>query len=251
MIANDIFIKIFKNNGSINQILSEENEHIIDCNRKGKYLIAMDPLDGSSNIDVNIPTGSIFSILENRKNGFLQPGKDQKLACYVLYGTQAMMIFAFNNTVQGFSLNIKTRKFILTHKNIKSPEEGSMFSINEGNSKSVENNILNFLDYCKTLNSNGKRTHTARFVGSLIADFHRNMIKGGIFIYPKTSDRPNGQLRLIYECNPIAFIAKASGANATNLKEPILNIKPTNYHERTPFVVGSKKMVEKLLLYYK
>ncbi len=251
IIANDIFIEKFKKNNSIAQLLSEENKEIITLNSAGNYLIAMDPLDGSSNIDVNIPVGSIFSVLENNNNGFLQPGKNQKLACYVIYGTTTMMVFAINNRVNGFSLNTKTKEFILTHPNIKTPLDGIIFSINEGNNKSIDTEIVEFTNYCKKLNSKGKRTHTGRFIGSLIADFHRNMLKGGIFIYPKTSDRPNGQLRLIYECNPIAYIACAASSEASNLKNNILDIVPKNIHERTPFVVGSVNMVQKLLSFYK
>tara|TARA_Y100000766_G_C18857601_1_gene581537 strand:- start:71 stop:1006 length:936 start_codon:yes stop_codon:yes gene_type:complete len=251
LIANDIFIEKFKKNNSIAKLLSEENEEIINLNSSGNYLVAMDPLDGSSNIDVNIPVGSIFSILENNNNGFLQPGKNQKLACYVIYGTTTMMVIAINSEVHGFSLNTKTKEYILTHQNIKTPLDGIIFSINEGNNKSIDTEIVEFTNYCKKLNSNGKRTHTGRFIGSLIADFHRNMLKGGIFIYPKTSDRPNGQLRLIYECNPIAYIARAAASEASNLKNNILDVVPKNIHERTPFVVGSVNMVQKLLSFYK
>ena len=251
IIANDIFIEKFKKNNSIAKLLSEENEEIINLNSSGNYLVAMDPLDGSSNIDVNIPVGSIFSILENNNNGFLQPGKNQKLACYVIYGTTTMMVIAINSEVHGFSLNTKTKEYILTHQNIKTPLDGIIFSINEGNNKSIDTEIVEFTNYCKKLNSNGKRTHTGRFIGSLIADFHRNMLKGGIFIYPKTSDRPNGQLRLIYECNPIAYIARAAASEASNLKNNILDVVPKNIHERTPFVVGSVNMVQKLLSFYK
>jgi len=247
LIANAIFIEKFKKNRSIYEVLSEENEHIINLNKDGNYLVAMDPLDGSSNIDVNIPVGSIFSILENNKNGFLQKGEKQKMACYVIYGTTTMMVFAFNNEVNGFTLNTKKKQFILTHKKITTPENGSIFSINEGNYNSMDRKFREFIIFLKKLNEKGGRTHTGRFIGSLIADFHRNMLKGGIFIYPQTNDRPNGQLRLIYECNPIAFIAAVSGAEATNLNENILSIKPKSLHERTSFIVGSKNMVKKLL----
>lgn len=251
LIANDIFITKFQTNSAIAKILSEENEEIINLNQYGNYLVAMDPLDGSSNIDVNIPVGSIFSVLENNSLGFMQAGKNQKLACYVIYGTTTMMIFSINNKAHGFSLNTKTKEYILTHENIKTPSNGVIFSINEGNLNSLDSEIIEFTNYCKELNSDGKRTHTGRFVGSLIADFHRNMLKGGIFIYPKTSDKPEGQLRLIYECNPIAYIAQATSSKSSNLKTSILEIIPRHIHERTPFVVGSSNMVEKLLSFYK
>ena len=250
LIANDIFIKLFKENEFVDAILSEENEHILDFSNDGRYLIAMDPLDGSSNIDVNIPIGSIFSILEKTDEKFLQKGENQKLASYVIYGTSTMLVFAINNEVFGFTLNTKNKEYLLTHSNIITPQIGNIFSINEGNINSIDKEIIYFLDYCKQLNADGQRTHTSRFIGSLVADFHRNMLKGGIFIYPKTSDKPNGQLRLIYECNPIAFIAKAANATSSNLNTEILKIQPASIHQRTAFVVGSMKMVNKLLSFY-
>lgn len=250
LIANDIFIKMFQSNANVAKILSEENEHILDLNLNGDYLIAMDPLDGSSNIDVNIPVGSIFSVLKNTEVGFLQKGREQKLACYIIYGTTTMMVFAINNHVHGFTLNTKRKKYLLTHPSIKTPKTGNIFSINEGNFNSMEKEIIQFINHCKELNENGKRTHTGRFIGSLIADFHRNMLKGGVFIYPTTSDRPNGQLRLIYECNPIAFIAEASEGKSTNLKMDTLDTKPKSIHERTAFAVGSKDMINRLLSFY-
>ena len=250
LIANNIFIDLFKKNTNIQQILSEENESIINCNKGGNILLAMDPLDGSSNIDVNIPIGSIFSVLNNNVDGFLQKGRQQVLACYVIYGTTTMMVFATENKAQGFTLNTKTGKYILTHPAITTPESGTIFSINEGNYNSIDKGIIEFIQYCKQLNENGKRTHTGRFIGSLVADFHRNMLKGGVFIYPTTADRPKGQLRLIYECNPIAFIATAANACSTNLNIDILDVQPKNIHERTAFIVGSKEMVNKLLSFY-
>jgi fructose-1,6-bisphosphatase I len=250
LIANDIFIKAFRNNLNIDSILSEENESIIKLNRGGDYLVAMDPLDGSSNIDVNIPVGSIFSVLENNPNGFLQKGESQQLACYVIYGTTTIMVFSLDNAVVGFTLNTNLKEYILSHPDIKTPNTGSIFSINEGNYNSIDKRIVKFINACKELNAKGKRTHTGRFIGSLVADFHRNMLKGGIFIYPTTADRPKGQLRLIYECNPIAFIAKNSNAKSTNLKIDILQVTPSDIHDRTSFVVGSQEMVNKLLSFY-
>ena len=250
IIANDIFINRFSKNTAIHSILSEENEDVIDLSNSGKYLIAMDPLDGSSNIDVNIPVGSIFSILENNNSHFLQAGKYQKLACYIIYGTSTVMVFAIEHDVFGFTLNTKNKEYILSHDKIKTPENGNIFSINEGNNNSIDKRILQYVNSCKDLNSNGKRTHTGRFIGSLVADFHRNMLKGGIFIYPKTSDKPQGQLRLIYECNPIAFIAKNANGKSTNLDQEILSIIPSEMHQRIPFVVGSNNMVNKLLSFF-
>ena len=258
LIANNIFLENFKNNFEINGILSEENEKIIKGNSLGKYLIAMDPLDGSSNISVNIPVGSIFSILQKKnlsvslcENDFLVKGKEQECAAYILYGTSTILILALNNEVNGFTLNLNKNDFFLTFPNLQIPEEGNIFSINEGNIKSVDKEIFNYIEHCKELNPEGKRTHTGRFIGSLVADFHRNMMKGGIFIYPKTSDKPNGQLRLIYECNPIALIAKFAGSKSSDGITSILEKKPKSIHERTAFITGSTKMVDELLSFYK
>ena len=257
LIANNVFLEYFKNNLEIHGILSEENEKIIEGNSFGKYLIAMDPLDGSSNISVNIPVGSIFSIFQKKnmsvdlcEDDFLIKGKDQECAAYVLYGTSTILIIAFNNEVHGFTLNLKENDFFLTFPDLKIPKEGNIFSINEGNINSIDTEIFNYVEHCKELSSDGKRTHTGRFIGSLVADFHRNMMKGGIFIYPKTSDKPNGQLRLIYECNPIALIAEFSGSKSSDGNTSILEKKPKSIHERTAFITGSTKMVDKLLSFY-
>ncbi len=258
LIANNVFLDFFLKNKEISGVLSEENEDIINGNKNGNFLIAMDPLDGSSNISVNIPVGSIFSIQKKDnsnlpvcKTDFLKQGIKQEFAAYVLYGTATILVIAINKKVHGFTLNLKEKKYYLTYPNIKTPEDGNIFSINEGNAKTIDSEIIEYTEYCKELNKEGKRTHTGRFIGSLVADFHRNMMKGGIFIYPKTADKPNGQLRLIYECNPIALIAKFSGSKSSDGAEFILEKKPKQIHERTAFIVGSTNMVNKLLSFYK
>ena len=257
IIAHNLFEKEFRSNNNIHSVLSEEKEEIINLNNSGEYLIAMDPLDGSSNIDVNIPVGSIFSFFKNdahsnsANKGFLRKGKEQSFAAYIIYGTATMFVIGINENVYGFTLNVKKEKYFLTHKNIIIPEEGLIFSINEGNNNGIDKEILNYLKYCKKLNNQGRRTHTARFIGSLVADFHRNMLKGGIFIYPNTADKPKGQLRLIYECNPIALIALYAKGKSLNKSEDILEICPKNNHERTSFIVGSKRMVNQLMSFYK
>ena len=257
IIAHDLFEKEFELNNNIHAVLSEEKEDIINLNKDGEYLIAMDPLDGSSNIDVNIPVGSIFSVYKKKtnskefdENSFLRKGKEQEFATYIIYGTATMLVIGLKNCVYGFTLNLKENQYLLTHKNIKIPENGNIFSINEANNQSIDKEILNYLTFCKSLNPNGKRTHTSRFIGSLVADFHRNMLKGGIFIYPNTADKPNGQLRLIYECNPIALIAYFANGGSSNKFKDILKINPKDNHERTSFIVGSKQMVQKLLSFY-
>ena len=255
IIAHNLFETEFSFNENIQSVLSEEKEEIINLNENGDYLIAMDPLDGSSNIDVNIPVGSIFSFFKKNKSSiskdcFLRKGKEQAFAAYIIYGTATMFVIGINNKVYGFTLNLKKEKYILTHENIIIPDNGTIFSINEGNNNSIDKEVLNYLSYCKKLNEEGKRTHTARFIGSLVADFHRNMLKGGIFIYPNTADKPKGQLRLIYECNPIALIASYANGKSSNKFKDILEICPTNNHERTSFIVGSKKMVNQLISFY-
>ena len=258
IIAHNLFVEKFENNNNIHAILSEEKKDIIKSNKHGSYLIAMDPLDGSSNIDVNIPVGSIFSVYKKNKKSlefdekdFLRKGKEQKLAAYVIYGTATMLVIGVDNYVYGFTLHVNEKKYFLTNNKIRIPENGNIFSINEGNNKGVDQEILNYLVFCKSLNHDGKRTHTGRFIGSLVADFHRNMLKGGIFIYPDTADKPNGQLRLIYECNPIALIATFANGLSSNKYEDILEVIPKDNHERVSFIVGSKKMVNKLLSFYK
>lgn len=255
IIAHNLFETEFSFNENIQSVLSEEKEEIINLNENGDYLIAMDPLDGSSNIDVNIPVGSIFSFFKKNKSSiskdcFLRKGKEQAFSAYIIYGTATMFVIGINNKVYGFTLNLKKEKYILTHENIIIPDNGTIFSINEGNNNSIDKEVLNYLSYCKKLNEEGKRTHTARFIGSLVADFHRNMLKGGIFIYPNTADKPKGQLRLIYECNPIALIASYANGKSSNKFKDILEICPTNNHERTSFIVGSKKMVNQLISFY-
>lgn len=255
LFANDQFIESLESCNHIAAILSEENDEIISLNESGEYLFATDPLDGSSNIDVNISVGTIFSVFKRNQKGqpkkeeFHRHGYEQVVAGYVLYGTSTVLIYTCGNGVHAFTLEPSSGKFILTNEAIKTPQKGNIFSINEGNYKTLEKGIQNYIGYCKKLNDKGKRTHTARFMGSLVADFHRNLLKGGIFIYPATADAPKGRLRLLYECNPIAMIAEQAGGLATQGKERLLNIKAKEIHERTPFFKGSKVMMNKALSY--
>jgi fructose-1,6-bisphosphatase I len=253
LFANDKFIKALKVCGHVAAIASEENEDIIQLNDTGEYLFATDPLDGSSNIDVNISVGTIFSVFKRTKTGvckaeeFNRYGHEQILAGYVLYGTSTVLIYTCGSGVHAFTYDAKPEVFALSNASIKTPKQGSIFSFNEGNYNSVEPNIQAYITYCKELNTRGKRTHTARFMGSLVADFHRNMLKGGIFIYPATADAPDGRLRLLYECNPIAMIAEQAGATATSGKHRLLDIKANTIHQRTPFFTGSEEMMKKAL----
>jgi fructose-1,6-bisphosphatase I len=253
LIANQHFIEELQSCGYIAAIASEENEEIISLNDRGEYLFATDPLDGSSNIDVNISVGTIFSIFKRRKKGavkkeeFYRFGYEQIMAGYVLYGSSSVLVYTCGNGVHSFTLDPVPSVFKLTNPSIISPENGTIFSINEGNYNTLEKGVKNYIAFCKELNSDGKRTHTARFMGSLVADFHRNMLKGGIFIYPATADAPEGRLRLLYECNPIAMICEQAGGIATNGKTRLLNNKISSIHQRTAFFTGSKKMMNKVI----
>jgi len=253
LFANEQFIENLKDTGHIAAIASEENEEIISLNETGEYLFATDPLDGSSNIDVNISVGTIFSVFKRTRKGtpkkeeFNRYGHEQILAGYVLYGTSTVLVYTCGHGVHSFTFDTNTNTFALTNASIKTPEKGTIFSINEGNYNTLDKGVLDYIGYCKELNGKGKRTHTARFMGSLVADFHRNMLKGGIFIYPATADAPKGRLRLLYECNPIAMIAEQAGGLATWGAERLLDIKAKELHERTPFFTGSKEMMEKAL----
>ena len=253
--ANDRFIKELKDIDHIAAIASEENEEIIPLNDSGEYLFATDPLDGSSNIDVNISVGTIFSVYKRTRKGtpkkeeFNRYGYEQVLAGYVLYGTSTVLVYTCGNGVHAFTFDTSVNSFALTHASIKTPKNGTIYSINEGNYNTLEKGVKDYIAYCKKLNSEKKRTNTARFIGSLVADFHRNMLKGGIFIYPATTDAPEGRLRLLYECNPIAMIAEQAGGIATWGKDRLLDIKSKDIHQRTPFFTGSKEMMEKAMSY--
>ena len=255
LFANDQFIDAFSSCPHVAAILSEENDEIIKLNESGEYLFATDPLDGSSNIDVNISVGTIFSVFKRNRKGevneeeFHRFGYEQILAGYVLYGTSTVLIYTSGQGVHSFTLNPTTGLFVLTNESIKTPEAGNIYSINEGNYNTLEKGVQDYVNFCKKINVKGKRTHTARFMGSLVADFHRNLLKGGIFIYPSTADAPEGRLRLLYECNPIAMIAEQAGGIASSGKERLLDIKAKEIHERIPLFTGSKRMMEKALSY--
>jgi fructose-1,6-bisphosphatase I len=211
----------------------------------------MDPLDGSSNIDVNVSVGTIFSIYRRVTpcgtpvtiEDFLQPGNQQVAAGYIVYGTSTMIVYSTGHGVNGFTLNPAIGTYYLSHPNMSFPEKGSIYSVNEGNYVHFPKGIKNYIKYCQE--EEGDRPYTSRYIGSLVSDFHRNLIKGGIYIYPSTSKDPNGKLRLLYECNPIAYIAKQAGGKSSDGFMDILDIKPTELHQRVPFICGSKLMVDK------
>jgi fructose-1,6-bisphosphatase I len=214
----------------------------------------MDPLDGSSNIDVNVSIGTIFSIYRRLsprgtkvvEEDFLQEGNKQIAAGYILYGSSTVMVFTTGQGVNGFTLDPSIGEFCLSHPDIKTPTLGKIYSINEGNYIKFHAGVKQYIKYCQERDEKTGRPFTSRYIGSLVADFHRNMLKGGIFLYPETENTPKGKLRLIYECNPIAFLAEQAGGKASNGKHRILDIKPESLHQRTPFYTGSSGMVKKV-----
>jgi fructose-1,6-bisphosphatase I len=259
VVADQQFIKAFENGGEICGIASEENDDYVafdsETARNGKYVVLFDPLDGSSNIDVNVSIGTIFSIYRRVSeigtlatlDDMLQKGHEQVAAGYVLYGSSTMLVYTTGRGVNGFTLDPSIGEFCLSHPNMKMPESGRLYAMNEGNINICEKGIQEYIAYCQSYENDKGAPYSGRYIGSLVADFHRNMIKGGIYIYPGTTSSPEGKLRLLYECNPLAFIAEQAGGLATTGRERILNIEPTKLHQRVPFFVGSKNMVEKAM----
>ena len=249
--ANERFINAMRNQGAVCGVASEENDaHIVfdhPVSAGGKYVVAMDPLDGSSNIDVNVSIGTIFSIYRRLNDAevtvedFLQPGSAQVAAGYVVYGSSTMLVYTTGNGVNGFTLDPSIGVFCLSHPNMRIPENGSIYSVNEGNYFDFPEQARNYIDACK------KKKMSARYIGSLVADFHRNLLKGGIYMYPGTTAKPEGKLRLVYEANPLALLIEQAGGAATDGKQRILDIKPGKLHQRTPLFIGSKAMVEEAM----
>lgn len=254
--ANEVFIQTLINREIVCGIASEENDDFIiiegsDRGNNNKYVVLMDPLDGSSNIDVNVSVGTIFSVYRRitpigtpvTLDDFLQPGIHQVAAGYVIYGTSTMLVYTTGFGVNGFTLNPAIGTFYLSHPNMKFPVDGSIYSVNEGNYSQFPQGVKDYIKYCQQ--EEGDRPYTSRYIGSLVSDIHRNMIKGGIYIYPTSSKAPKGKLRLLYECNPLAFIAEQAGGKASDGANRILEIQPTELHQRISFFCGSKNMVEK------
>ena len=253
--ANEKFINTLINRNIVCGIASEEEETFIsinsnDKNNQNKYVVLIDPLDGSSNIDVNVSVGTIFSIYRRKSkigaevsiDDFLQSGRFQVAAGYIIYGTSTMLFYTTGNGVNGFTLNPAIGTFYHSHSNVQIPKNGNIYSINEGNYLQFPDYVKKYIKFCQE--EEDKRPFTSRYIGSLVSDFHRNMIKGGIFLYPQTAKNPNGKLRLLYECNPIAFICEQAGGLAINGEKNILDIEPKELHERTPFYCGSEKMIQ-------
>lgn len=257
VIADNNFINIFKVGGEVCGIASEENDDFLpfesEMSKKGKYVVLFDPLDGSSNIDVNVSIGTIFSVYRRKSEtgtsatleDMLQAGTEQIAAGYVIYGSSTMLVYTTGKGVNGFTLDPSIGEFCLSHPNMQMPEMGRIYAMNEGNVNICDPGIKEYIQStCQQILPGAKRPYSGRYIGSLVADFHRNLIKGGIYIYPATTVDPEGKLRLLYECNPLAFIAEQAGGLASTGHERIMSIQPEKLHQRAPFFIGSKKMVE-------
>ena len=255
--ANEIFIKALTSREVVCGIASEENEDFIEVkstdmnSHLSKYVVLIDPLDGSSNIDVNVSIGTIFSIYKRitpegtpvQLIDFLQPGNKQVAAGYIVYGSSTMLVYTTGNGVNGFTLDPSIGTYYLSHSQIITPKKGNIYSINEGNYLKFPQGVKKYLKYCQEEKED--RPYTSRYIGSLVSDFHRNLLKGGIYIYPSISHAPNGKLRLLYECNPMAYLIEQAGGKCSDGFTRILDLIPTELHQRVPFFCGSTEMVEK------
>ena len=263
VIADNAFIDVLEKGGAVCGIASEENEDFVsfdnDKSRSGQYVVLFDPLDGSSNIDVNVSIGTIFSIYKRISatneaatiDDMLQKGTEQVAAGYVLYGSSTMLVYTSGQGVNGFTLDPATDEFCLSHADMKMPIKGRYYAMNEGNINECNPKIIDYIKYCQSRDNDYGSPYSGRYIGSLVADFHRNLIKGGIYIYPCTINAPEGRLRLLYECNPLAFISEQAGGMSTTGTDRIMDIKPEKLHERVAFFTGSKNMIEKAMGFLK
>lgn len=252
--ANEKLKNALKVSGIVAGIASEEEEDIVvfESAKNGKYIVLIDPLDGSSNIDVNISVGSIFSIYrrvtpvgtEVALADFLQPGNRQVAAGYVIYGSSTMLVYSTGHGVHAFTYDPSSEIFCLCQEQIHFPTQGMIYSVNVGHYERFPSSIKKYLKFCQEEDRTTHRPYTSRYVGSLVADFHRNLLKGGIYLYPRTANHVQGKLRLLYECNPMAFLAEQAGGKASNGEGRILDIQPIELHQRCPFFAGNSNMVE-------
>lgn len=254
--ANEQFIAALSSGGETCAVASEENDEMVlidsEVSKNAKYVVAIDPLDGSSNIDVNVSIGTIFSIYRRTTlsgasdlSDFMQKGTEQVAAGYVIYGSSTMLVYTTGKGVNGFTLDPSIGEFCLSHPDMKIPKAGYIYSINEGNYLHFPDGVKKFMKFCQEEDALTKRPYSSRYIGSLVADFHRNMLKGGIYIYPSTAKSPKGKLRLMYECNPLAMIIEQAGGKASDGFTRILDIQPIDLHQRTPLFIGSTEMVNK------
>lgn len=259
VLSNELFINMLRTSYTTSILASEEDEHatIIDKGKRGKYIVCFDPLDGSSNIDCLVSIGSIFGIWKNENDGepveqdALQPGNKQVCAGYALYGSACMIVLATHSGVNGFMLDPALGEFVLTEPNMKVKPKGNIYSINEGYANFWDEPTKEFVNNRKDPAKNGGKPYAARYVGSMVADLHRTLVYGGVFMYPATSEAPNGKLRLMYECNPMAYIIEKAGGLATTGTMPVLDVQPTHIHQRVPLFLGSKTEVEEIIELYK
>ena len=254
--ANQQFISALGSGGETCAVASEENDELVPITTKvsknAKYIVCIDPLDGSSNIDVNVSIGTIFSIYRRAdfdkpitEEFFLHQGTTQVAAGYVIYGSSTMLVYSTGRGVNGFTLDPSIGEFCLSHPDMKCPDTGTIYSINEGNHTQFPEGVKQYIRYCQVEDNATSRPYSSRYIGSLVADFHRNLLKGGIFIYPSTAKSPRGKLRLLYECNPLAFIIEQAGGKASDGQRRILELMPTSLHQRTPLFIGSARLVAK------
>lgn len=259
--ANNQFMKVLQHGVSCAGIASEEMDDVVifddEISNNSKYVVMFDPLDGSGNIDVNISIGTIFGVYRRlsekgkpcNEKDFLQKGIQQVAAGYIVYGSSTMLVYATRRGVNGFTLDPSIGEFCLSHPDIQCPPSGNIYSVNHGNFFRYDKGVQEYITACQKKDKTNGGPYTQRYIGSMVADVHRGLIKGGIFMYPGTTDKPNGKLRLAYECNPFAFIIEVAGGRATNGKERILEIEPTTLHQRVPMFIGSKDMMDELDTY--
>ncbi|HVW14707.1 MAG TPA: class 1 fructose-bisphosphatase [Mucilaginibacter sp.] len=254
--ANEQFIAALKNGGECCIVVSEENDEYIyidsEISKDAMYIVAIDPMDGSSNIDVNVAVGTVFSIYRRKSEegkatieDVLQKGTEQVAAGYIVYGSSTMLVYTTGKGVNGFTLDPSIGEFCLSHPDLTIPEDGVIYSINEGNYTHFPDGVKKYIKYCQVEDKSTNRPYTSRYTGSMVADLHRNLIKGGIFIYPCTASSIKGKLRLVYECNPLAFIIEQAGGLASNGYTRILDLDVKELHQRSPIFIGSKNMVKK------
>ena len=259
--ANDQFMGVLRHGISCAGIGSEELDDSVvfddEISNNSKYVCLFDPLDGSGNIDVNVSIGTIFGVYRRvsekgrpcTKADFLQPGRNQVAAGYIVYGSSTMLVYATRRGVNGFTLDPSIGEFTLSHPNITCPDSGKIYSVNHGNFFQYDVKVQDYIHACQKKTRDNGGPYTQRYIGSMVSDVHRNLIKGGIFLYPATISKPGGKLRLLYECNPFAFITEVAGGKATDGSRRILDIQPTDLHQRSPFFVGSRLMMEELESY--